>query len=567
MLQELNIENIGVVESASVQFDAGLNVLTGETGAGKTIVLTALGLVLGTKSDPGLVRKGSEKLSVETVWDDISDDAKSFVEESDGTVEDGQLILSRSVTNTGRSKIVCGGRNVPSSVVSELSGKLISIHGQSDHVKLRDVKLQLRVLDKYCGVELSDVFNSFKQKYDEFVKLNRDLVKRIKNNASVEAEKFFTEMVVKDFQQLQPVKGEEGELLQVIQKLTHLEDIYNNLMQALNTAGEGLAGESTVGVSEKINSMVRFVNEVSQYDESIADAAKTLDEVSVSFNDVVSSLQAYTDGVDLDVLNDLNNAHTRLNDLNMMVKKYVPGGNTDELFDFMMEHVEKSNVDMVSVDDLEQLVESAKDEAMQAAMIVSKVRSENIKRLTENVNNELEHLNMRGTKLHINHEVLQDVTPTGCDNVEFMITTASMSAPKQISKAASGGELSRIMLALEVVLADPESVSTFVFDEVDAGVGGATAVEVGKRLAMLAKKCQVIVVTHLPQVAVFADSHFKVSKEDTHDGGIKSSVEKLNDSDVTHELTRMLSGLEGSETGLQHAQELRSIAAGFKNGM
>lgn len=567
MLQELNIENIGVVESASVQFDGGLNVLTGETGAGKTIVLTALGLVLGTKSEPGLVRKDSDKLSVETVWGDVSADAISFVEEADGVVEDGQLILSRSVTNTGRSKILCGGRSVPASVVSELAGKLISIHGQSDHVKLRDVKLQLKVLDKYCGSELYDFFNIFKQKYDEFTKLNRDLAKRVKNNASVEAEKFFTEMVIKDFNIIQPVKGEETELLQVIQKLTHLEDIYNNLMQALNTAGEGVSEDSTVSVLEKINSMVRFISEVSQYDENIADAAKILDEVSVSFNDVISSLQAYTDGVDLDVLNDLNNAHSRLNDLTMMVKKYVPGGTIDELFDFMMEHVDKSNVDMVSVDDLEKLVAVAKNNAMQAALMVSKVRADNIKRLTENVNKELEHLNMRGTKLHINHEVLQDISPTGCDNVEFMITTASMSAPKQIAKAASGGELSRIMLALEVVLADPDSVSTFVFDEVDAGVGGATAVEVGKRLAMLAKKCQVIVVTHLPQVAVFADSHFKVSKEETLNGGISSRVEKLDDNNVTYELTRMLSGLEGSETGLQHAQELRNIAAGFKNIM
>lgn len=567
MLQELNIENIGVVEDASVQFDAGLNVLTGETGAGKTIVLTALGLVLGSKSDPGLVRKGNDKLSVETIWGDVSSAVKTLVEESDGVVEDNQLLISRSVTNTGRSKILCGGRSVPSNVVATLASKLISIHGQADHVKLRDVKLQLQVLDKYCGSELNNVYQVFKQKYDEFTQLNRDLTKRVKNNAAVEAEKFFTEMVVKDYEQFAPVEGEENELLQVIQKLTHLEEIYNNLVQALNAAGEGVVNDATVSVAENINSMMRFIVEVSKYDESIADAAKVLEEVSVSFNDVVASLQSYTDGVDLDVLNDLNNAHSRLQDLNMLVKKYIPGGTVDELVNFMLEHVNKSGSDSVSVDELEQLVVAAHTAALDAAMMVSKVRAENIIRLTANVNDELEHLNMRGTKLHINHEVVQDFTATGCDNVEFMITTASMSAPKPIAKAASGGELSRIMLALEVVLADPDSVSTFVFDEVDAGVGGATAVEVGKRLAMLAKKCQVIVVTHLPQVAVFADSHFKVLKEDTADGGITSRVDKLDDSGVTHELTRMLSGLEGSETGLQHAEELRSIAAGFKSNM
>jgi DNA repair protein RecN (Recombination protein N) len=564
MLNELTIENIGVVPHASLELSPGLNVLTGETGAGKTIVLTALGLVLGGKSDTGLIRKDAESLSVETVWS-VDDRVAGLVENVDGVVEDGNLIVSKSVNISGKSKLVCGGRSVPNSVMVGLSSHLVSIHGQSDQLKLKDVKQQLAVLDGFVGEKLEQVFGAYSEKYGEWLRLSKELKKRVADNAAVEAEKFYTEMVCKDFDTYVPVEGEEEELLSIIGRLTHVEDIYKNLVGVLTAANpdESVTG----GVADQLNTMLSGVVEAAQYDKGLSDVAKMLEEIIITFDDTVNTVQQYVDGVDLDVLNDLNTAHARLNDLRMLVKKYVPNGSVDDLVVFMWEHKNKQGVSFVSVDELESQVESARLAALTAAEKLTEVRREGVERLTREVNVELEALNMKGTMLHIEHSVGDVLTAHGVDVIEFMVKTGSMVSPKPISKAASGGELSRIMLALEVVLADPEHVSTFVFDEVDSGVGGATAVEVGKRLAKLAKECQVVVVTHLPQVAVFADSHFKVLKNVDDDGGVSSTVSLLSSDESKQELTRMMSGLEGSATGLSHVEELLTMVDGFKKSL
>jgi DNA repair protein RecN (Recombination protein N) len=561
MLEELNVHNVGVINTANIEFSKGLNVLTGETGAGKTIILTSLGLLLGNKSDVGFIRKDCESLTVDATWLNVNTNVETKVSEIEGEIENNRLLVSRVLNKAGKNKSICGGRPVPNSVLSTISENLIAIHGQSDQVKLRNVNLQRETFDKYCGSELETTLTEYKQKYGEIITTRNKIKQLTQNMSQLEAEKYYAEMVKKDYEKYSPNMGEETELKEKIEKLSHVEEIYAATSQALNNAGETDFDGTTI--STMLNQMVKNLQEVEEYDPTVKNIHETLMNVEILYSEMLNDLRHYHETIDTDVLEELNIAHERLADLTMLCKKYVNGGTVEELINFMETTISQTFNQNINVEELEETLKTLEKEGKLLAEKASSVRQKNITKLVNEVNMELSGLNMSGSELHIQHNVSENLQPYGIDEIEFMLKTPSMVTPKPIAKAASGGELSRIMLALEVVLADPSKTPTMIFDEVDSGVGGSTAIEIGKRLSRLAKECQVIVVTHLPQVAAFADNHIKVSK--TLNGDIISSeVASLTETERKKELTRMLAGLENSETGLQHAEELITLANTYK---
>jgi DNA repair protein RecN (Recombination protein N) len=561
MLEELNVHNVGVINTANIEFHEGLNVLTGETGAGKTIILTSLGLLLGNKSDVGFIRKNCDSLTVDATWLNVNENVIKTVSEVEGEIDNNRLLVSRVLNSSGKNKSICGGRPVPNSVLATISENLIAIHGQSDQVKLRNVNLQRETFDKYCGYELETILKEYKQKYSEIVSTRNTIKQLTQNMSQLEAEKYYAEMVKKDYEKYSPTIGEEEELKEKIEKLSHVEELYMSTRQALQNAGEADFDGATI--SSMLNQMVKNLQEVEEYDPAVKNIHDTLLNVEIMYSEMLNDLRNYSESIDTDVIEELNLAHERLADLTMLCKKYVNGGTVEELISFMETTISKTFNQNINVEELEEKLKTLEQEGNDTADKLSSIRKKNISKLVNEVNNELSGLNMSGSELYINHTVSQTLQPHGIDDIEFMLKTPSMVTPKPIAKAASGGELSRIMLALEVVLADPSKTPTMIFDEVDSGVGGSTAIEIGKRLARLAKECQVIVVTHLPQVAAFADNHIKVSK--TLNGDIISSeVSSLSEEERRKELTRMFAGLENSETGLQHAEELITLATNYK---
>lgn len=560
MLNELSVRNVGVVDHTSIVFTPGLNVLTGETGAGKTIILTSLGLVLGGKADSAFVRKNCEMLTVDAVWGGVSENVKLLVSEVDGEVEDGELLVSRTVNVNGRSKAVCGGRPVPASLLQNVSSNLIAVHGQSDQLKLKNVAAQRDALDGFCGEEMVELLGEYSQKYGEWVNLKRKLKKRLEDNANIEAEMFYAEMVRKDYDEVKPVKGEETTIVDTVERLNHVEELYVKTREMLNVLGDN---DDDGGVDVRLNRAFNILQSLTGFDGELKNIGNVFEDLTAAAADAVNDLRRYSENIDVDVLEELNVNHERLNVLRQLVKKYNKS-DVDELCDYMETFINgDTDGDVDSVEELETAVQVAESECFTVAEKITQLRAVNTVKLEEAVNVELEGLNMVGSVLKINHTDTGSLSPHGVDEVEFMIKTPSMVDAKPIVKAASGGELSRIMLALEVVLADPEKTPTFIFDEVDSGVGGATAIEIGKRLARLAKECQVIVVTHLPQVAVFADTHFKVVKS-LEDDNVTSEVTKLDVASKEKELTRMFAGLEDSESGRVHAVELVEMAEVFK---
>jgi len=569
-LEEIAIRNLGIIEESRLELGKGLNVLTGETGAGKTMILTALNLVLGGKSDSSLVRSGSDRLTATAVFsmpNQVPAELSIALSESDIEVDDSQLIFSRSVTADGKSKALCNASTVPATLLSELSQYLIEIHGQSANTQLVKAARQRELLDRFGGEQVNLQFNSYLEIYNLYL----DLKNRIKSmkSASAERDREIGELeeFLESWSKVKPVRGEFAATIDEISRLSSVED----LRVAAAGAVEASSHEET-GALTALGAAKRFLENAKGRDsrldaiaDQVAESFYALDEASRDLTSYVSSLEADPDR--------LNALQERRATLAAFAKKWGSGADPDEV---MVELAARAKSGRESIADLrggdERISELEKELAgikkslLLAAQSLTEVRSQAAVALSRSVSEELTHLSMPHTELIIDVEAPDykgplkegDFTPHGCDEVSISIKAHATAAKIAIGKGASGGEMSRIMLALEVVIAKTHPVGTYIFDEVDAGVGGKAAIEVGRRLHLLAQSSQVIVVTHLPQVAAWADTHFRVEKRS--DGSIvESGVEKLTEGKRVEEIARMLAGLEESSSALEHAAELLAM--------
>lgn len=559
MIEEISIRDLGVIREARLEFQSGLTVLTGETGAGKTMVLTALGLLLGERADSSAVRQGQEQAVVEGRWIlPLESAVLDTVSQAGGLCDQGELLLNRSVSAEGRSRAAAGGRSVPAALLAELAEHLVVIHGQSDQLRLRSSAAQREALDGFAGAELKSVLGEFQTHHQAWRKAQADLQALTTADASRAVELEQIREAIAAIDEVNPQAGEDEALADQAERLTHAEDI----RLAVSAAHESLLSEgydSTDAVS-KVGEARKSLEHVASHDPELEQQVQRLRQLGFELNDVAASLNGYLAGLEGDASMTLEAVQERRAKISSLMRRYGP------TLAEVLEHRTSVEARLALLDNseqslqaLESLVADEHAKVIEQAARLSSLRAQAAKSLSEAITAELAGLAMGGASVRI------DVSPAelssfGADQVSFLLSAYPGAEARPVSKSASGGELSRIMLAIEVVLAKGEQASTFIFDEVDAGVGGAAAIEVGKRLKQLSQTSQVIVVTHLAQVAAFANHHLKVNKT-VSDEFTVSDVSSLSVDQRVAELARMLSGLSDSEAAQTHARELLALGA------
>ena len=564
MIEEIYIQDLGVIAESRLKFGSGLTVLTGETGAGKTMVLTALGLLLGERSDSGAIRRGQAQTFVEgRWWLKAPELVADRLAEAGIQATDGELILNRTVTAEARSRAAVMGKSVPVSLLNELSDQLVVVHGQSDQIRLKSAGAQREALDQFAGSELRELLNQFRNGFTEYKSAQARLFELKSSLASREAEADQIRAAVAELEQAQLQPGEDELLTAQAQRLTHLEE----LRAAASVAHQLISNDDfgTEDVIATLGQARRQLENVANHDDQLAGAAAELKEIGSQLNDLAASLSRYIDGLDSDGPAELEMLQQRRALVTSLMRKYGPS------LDEVLAYYENSGTRLLDletsteqIDSLSESLELQSAKLVELASRISQLRRSAAAELSTAVSLELAALAMPGATLVVEVEPLAELTVHGADAISIQLSSYPGAEPRPLGKGASGGELSRIMLAIEVVLAKFEQAPTFIFDEVDAGVGGAAAIEVGRRLAQLAKQAQVIVVTHLAQVAAFANHHLKVLK--SADGEFtNSSVVNLTEFDRVTELARMLSGLAESEAAKSNALELLEIARAEQN--
>lgn len=641
MLEEIRIRGLGVIDDAALELSPGLTVLTGETGAGKTMVVTGLDLLFGGRSDSGRVREGvaaaavEGRIAIDPTGPVAARAAEAGAELDDGgTGADGMqgLLVSRTVTAEGRSRAVLGGRSVPVSVLAELADDLLARHGQNDQQRLLRPARQREALDRYAGEAVGKPLAAYRTAYERLKELETELTELVTRARERAQEADLLRFGVAEIERAAPESGEDGRLAAEVDRLSHADALHN----AATTAHAALLGDpvadGTIDAPDAAGLLAmarRALDQVRSHDAELAVLADRLSEVSYLLSDVAAELAAYAESVDADPLR-LASAQERQAVLFGLTKKY--GGTVDDVLAWARDaaaRLASLEGDDERIEALRTERDEVRSELSRLAAEVSAARQAAADRFGTAVTAEIQALAMPHATITVS-VTQQEITgsgdaaapsalahapgakagqsrvtegsgarrvssaselpadssaqvsagiaaagsrdtivmdgrrlvfgPTGVDDVEILLQPHPGAPARPIQRGASGGELSRVMLAVEVVFAGADPVPTFVFDEVDAGVGGTAAVEVGRRLARLARVAQVLVVTHLPQVAAFADRHLLVEK--SGDGLVtRSGVTTLDHAGRVRELSRMLAGQAESESAQAHAEELLEAAA------
>lgn len=581
MIESLRIEDLGVIEEAELTLSPGLTALTGETGAGKTMVLTSLGLLLGERAESTVVRAGADRTVVEGSFVlDQHSRAAARAQEAGAELDEDLLIASRTVPAQGRSRAYLGGRSVPSAVLSEVGAELVSVHGQADQLRLRSAAAQRSALDSLGGAEHLARCRSYAQAYRAY----QDAAQRLRQwreGAAARAEEVARlRGWLEAIEELDPAPGEDAALTEEATRLDHAED----LRRAAAVARTALAGDDDALAAQAdalslLAEAERAIAPVAEVDKALGELGARVERLSIEAADVAAELGEYLAGLDADPAR-LAWVQDRRGELARACREI--GGAHEEIedADALLAFAERAAARLEVLDGptdtgsaLSQEVEQARELLYTRAGELSAARAQLAELLRERMTSELEGLQMKGSRLVVVLDRLDEPGPTGAESVTLQLVSHPGAPALPLGKGASGGELSRIMLALEVVLAEARTDGyrrTLVFDEIDAGVGGRAAGEIGRRLARLARSHQVVVVTHLAQVAAWADTQLVVRKEQAQDshrqqaqasngvvpGLTRTTVLPVNGPERVRELARMLSGHDDSDSALRHAAEL-----------
>lgn len=567
MIETISIENLGVIAQAELPLGPGLTALTGETGAGKTMVLTSLKLLLGSKADPAIVRAGTQRCVVEGAFA-LEEDAKciQIAQEAGCEIEDDLLLASRVVPATGRSRAHLGGRAVPASVLGQVGSRLVSIHGQADQLRLRTAAAQRRALDAVGGSEHEQLCRQYSSCYRAWNQARQDLETWREQALAREGEIAGLRHALEQLEALDPKPGEDQALAEEASRLENLDLLRSGAAEAASAISGDELNDDVANVIALVSVARRSLENAADHDSRLASLMPRLNEVAALTSDLAMELTDYLSDLDADP-DRLAWVHERREQLRRGCLEIGGLGqvftNVDELLAFGQHcaaRLAQLDGPLDRETELAAEVERTGKELKAVAKRLSQARTKLAKLLSQQVSAELEGLMMRGAKLQVRLNPLEQPGPTGMEEVELLLRAHPGAAALPLEKGASGGELSRIMLALEVVLAQHTATKrhTFVFDEIDAGVGGRAAVEIGRRLAALACHHQVIVVTHLAQVAAWAQTQLVVVKQvgQASNEATTTAVETVEGPERVRELARMLSGQSDSQTALRHAEEL-----------
>ncbi|WP_334122632.1 DNA repair protein RecN [Glutamicibacter sp.] len=569
MIQEIQISNLGVITEATLPLGPGLTVVTGETGAGKTMVITALSLLLGRRADAGAVRNGAKHALAEAVVHlppdhhvlDAASQAGAFIEPAG---ECSELLLSRSLSAQGRSRATIGGRSAPVGLLAELGHDLVAVHGQSDQIRLKEPVAQRDALDRFAGQSLTRLLSNYQRSYRQWRAAVKELsgLKTESRNRVREAENL--RLALDEIDSLDPQPGEDETLREQSIKLGNVESLRSASQQAQAVIDS--EDFENPGVTTLVETARGVLAQASGDDPVLSSFAERAAELGILASELSSDLAAYAADLDEEGPERLAQIEARRADLNKLMRKYAPS--IDEVITWASEaraRLEQLGGDDSRIEELESEVIELEHRVASLASELSESRRKAAKKLSSRVSAELKALAMPDAQLVIEVLELDEPGAFGQDAISMLLSPHAGASARPLGKGASGGELSRVMLAIEVVLAAVDPVPTFVFDEVDQGVGGKAAVAIGERLAMLARHVQVIVVTHLPQVAAYADRHIRViknsdAKSKSGAGYTASDVISLDQEARVKELARMLAGQEESDTAQAHAEELLSEA-------
>jgi DNA repair protein RecN (Recombination protein N) len=578
VLEELRLQGLGVIDDAVVELGPGFTAVTGETGAGKTMLLTGLGLLLGARADSGLVRAGHDRAAVEgRLRVDPDGPVAARVTEAGAVLDDDVLIVTRTLSGEGRSRAHLGGRSTPVSVLGELADELVTVHGQADQRGLLRPAVQRQVLDRFAGPEAAAALADYRDVFGRLGVVQGRLLEITTRSRERAQEADLLRLGLAEVDAAAPQPGEDAALQTEISRLAHAD----GLRLAAETAQAALTApdDDTTDALSLLAGARRALDAVRAQDPVLDALGSRLAEASYLLADVAADLGSYRAGLDADPQR-LEAAQQRLSQLAGLTRKYA--ADTDGVIAWAASARDRLTALDGDDDRLTELEDEHRrllDALAVAAARLTAARSAAARRLEEAATAELAALAMPHARLAVDVRQREDPTglpvdidgevrrvafgASGVDDVELLLVPHAGAPARPLHRGASGGELSRVMLALEVVLAGSDPTPTFVFDEVDAGVGGRAAVELGHRLARLARTAQVIVVTHLPQVAAFADRHLVVRK--SADGAVTATdVRRVDGTERLEELSRMLSGLPESDLGRGHAEELLEVAAAAK---
>jgi DNA repair protein RecN (Recombination protein N) len=556
MLVNLRIKNFAIIDELNLSFSKGFNILTGETGAGKSIILNAIHLLLGDKATEEMVRSSEEEAVVEALFDlsgnkEIQAKVGEKAERLQGEEEEDQFLIRRTVSRSGRGRALLNGNMATLGMLSEIGEALFSICGQHEHQSLQRTESHIDLLDGFGG--LISLRSQFQERYDAFSSLSREIQKIREEKERRAKERDLLSFQEKEIEAAALTPGEEESLKKEKNRLAHAE----KLMGFACSAEEGLySGEGSA--IEKIQSILSRGREAAAIDPALSPLIKTVETLSIQLEEAAIGLRDYSRGIDVDPAR-LEEIEDRLEVIDRLKRKY---GSTIDVILLFKEKVSESlktyTSDEERLSQLESEFEPLRKEVLALAKTLSEERKRAASQLKKSIERELGSLGMK----KITFEILIEPSPLslkGSDRVEFLISPNVGEAVKPLAKIASGGELSRMMLAMKKILARAGGSQILVFDEVDSGIGGAVAEVVGRKLKELSKHHQVICVTHLPQIASFADQHHSVRKE-VKQGRTFTVVEKLEKEAITEEIARMLGGMKVTEKTRAHAKEMLDLA-------
>ncbi|HOQ11085.1 MAG: DNA repair protein RecN [Spirochaetes bacterium ADurb.Bin218] len=561
MLLELRIKNFVIIDSLNISFTKGLNILSGETGAGKSILIDALSGVLGEKLSTDMIRTGFDKAALEAVFDISSlGPVQSILQDSGIDIEDDQLILRREIFANGKGRCFANSVQITVAKLKEIADSLVDIHGQNEHQTIINIARHRELLDSFGNLQndvakVKDVYDrlyNIRNKLNSFEIDEREKARRIE----------FNSFAIKEIESASLKPGEEEELKNESNLLANAEKIFKEV----NEASQWLSGEG--GAIQSLKKAEISLSKIADIDPNVSSLLDKIREALYSLEDSSSEIKSYKRNIDFSPER-INEVESRLNLIQGLKKKY---GNTIEE---ILQYAEKAKSEIEAINSSDEEIESLKvaekktvKEAKELALALSEKRKAAAARLEELVMNELKDLGMAGAvfKISIKREVSPDgdienennryvLYPHGMDRVEFMLSANEGEDLRQLRKVASGGEMSRIMLAIKNVIQAADIVDTLIFDEVDAGISGKTAEIVGRKLKNLSKNRQVLLITHLPQIAAMSDTHFLVQKGKA-DGRVTTVVKQLPPKDKIREVARMLAGEEITELSIKHAEEM-----------
>ncbi|MCT4621571.1 MAG: DNA repair protein RecN [Marinisporobacter sp.] len=571
MLLELIINNFALIETLDIRFGGGLNILTGETGAGKSIIIDAVNMAIGERADKSFIRTGTDKAVIQMVFRSQNEYLIKILNEKGIDLFDNDIIIiTREIYSSGRSTSRINDRVVTISLVKEISKYLIDIHGQHAHQSLLYPENHIDILDSFDENKIISLKKEVASQYSELKQLKKRLDDLCGNELERERKKDLLKFQLKEIDACNVKVGEDTDLLSEYNLLSNSEKIFSIMSNTYEKMYNG--DDHTLSIMDSMGNIIHELEGIKEFDDHIANIYSLLQECSYTIEDVSRDIRSYRDNVEFDPLL-LDQIEKRLDLINDLKRKY--GNSLEEILSYReaiaLELEELENSETI-VAEIRSNIDIIKKEYIQSATKLSDIRKEIASSLEKEMIHVLEGLNMNKVifKVHFANDLAEIdesmFTAKGLDKIEFLISTNAGERPKSIAKIASGGEMSRIMLAFKTILADSDNIPTLIFDEIDTGISGRTANIVGEKLAIISRNHQILCITHLPQIALMADHHFYIEKNSENDSTL-TNIQKLSEEDRIAELGRLLGGITLTDLTLEHAKEMIHSGNQFKNSL